>query len=68
MASRTATATGDHGRRHTDNREFPEMTTLSAEDFWTFSLDFYGKQNVAKDMDPASVIEGGTHPCLNKRA
>jgi uncharacterized protein (TIGR02444 family) len=24
------------------------MTTLSAEDFWTFSLDFYGKQNVAK--------------------
>ena len=48
MASSTATAEGDHGRRHTDNREFPEMTTLSAEDFWTFSLDFYGKQNVAK--------------------
>ncbi|MGH6892835.1 MAG: TIGR02444 family protein [Dongiaceae bacterium] len=22
--------------------------TLSAEDFWTFSVDFYGKQNVAK--------------------
>src|SRR5512145_1499894 len=22
--------------------------SLSAEDFWTFSLDFYGKQNVAK--------------------
>jgi len=48
MASRTATATGDQERRHTSNREFPEMTTLSAEDFWTFSLDFYGKQNVAK--------------------
>jgi len=48
MASRTATAEGDHGRRHTSNREFPDMTTLSAEDFWTFSLDFYGKQNVAK--------------------
>ena len=48
MASRTATATGDQGRRDTSNREFPEMTTLSAEDFWTFSLDFYGKQNVAK--------------------
>jgi uncharacterized protein (TIGR02444 family) len=48
MASKTATAEGDQGRRHTSNREFPEMTTLSAEDFWTFSLDFYGKQNVAK--------------------
>jgi uncharacterized protein (TIGR02444 family) len=48
MASRTATAEGDHGRRQTSNREFPDMTTLSAEDFWTFSLDFYGKQNVAK--------------------
>jgi len=48
MASRTATAEGDHGRRHTSNRETPDLTTLSAEDFWTFSLDFYGKQNVAK--------------------
>jgi uncharacterized protein (TIGR02444 family) len=29
------------------NKEFADMT-LSAEDFWSFSLDFYGKQNVAK--------------------
>ena len=34
-------------RRATKDGEFADMT-LSAEDFWTFSLDFYGKQNVAK--------------------
>jgi len=34
-------------RSHAKEREFADMT-LSAEDFWTFSLDFYGKQNVAK--------------------
>jgi uncharacterized protein (TIGR02444 family) len=50
LASKTAAgqAEGDSGRHHTKNKEFAEMTTLSAEDFWTFSLDFYGKQNVAK--------------------
>jgi uncharacterized protein (TIGR02444 family) len=50
MASGIATgkAESDAARRHTGNKEFADMTTLSAEDFWTFSLDFYGKQNVAK--------------------
>jgi uncharacterized protein (TIGR02444 family) len=49
MASGTATglAESDGGRTQTKNKEFADMT-LSAEDFWTFSLDFYGKQNVAK--------------------
>jgi len=37
---------GDSGR-HASNKEFADMT-VSAEDFWSFSLDFYGKQNVAK--------------------
>lgn len=27
-----------------------------------------GKQNAAKSMDPKSAIEGGVHPCLNKRS
>jgi uncharacterized protein (TIGR02444 family) len=50
MASGIATghAEKDGERRHAKNKEFADMTTLSAEDFWTFSLDFYGKQNVAK--------------------
>ncbi len=26
-----------------------------------------GKQNAAKNMDPKSAVEGGAHPCLNKR-
>jgi basic membrane protein A and related proteins len=26
------------------------------------------KQNAAKSIEPASAVEGGTHPCLNKRA
>jgi uncharacterized protein (TIGR02444 family) len=45
MAKPQVAADADSG--HTGNREFSDMT-LSAEDFWTFSLDFYGKQNVAK--------------------
>jgi uncharacterized protein (TIGR02444 family) len=48
MASGVATGNAESERRHTRNKEFADMTTLSAEDFWTFSLDFYGKQNVAK--------------------
>lgn len=49
MASKLALehSDGESGRRQTKNKEFADMT-LSAEDFWTFSLDFYGKQNVAK--------------------
>jgi uncharacterized protein (TIGR02444 family) len=49
MASEIAArhAEGDSGRRDSRNKEFADMT-LSAEDFWSFSLDFYGKQNVAK--------------------
>jgi uncharacterized protein (TIGR02444 family) len=49
MASKVAKTdlAADTDSRHTGNREFSDMT-LSAEDFWTFSLDFYGKQNVAK--------------------
>jgi basic membrane lipoprotein Med (substrate-binding protein (PBP1-ABC) superfamily) len=26
-----------------------------------------GKQNAAKTMDPKTAVEGGAHPCLNKR-
>src|SRR4029453_19462315 len=49
MASKVAKTdlAADTDSRHTGNREFSDMT-LSAEDFWTFSVDFYGKQNVAK--------------------
>ncbi len=46
MASGIAHAEG--AAPQTRNKEFADMTTLSAEDFWTFSLDFYGKPNVAK--------------------
>jgi hypothetical protein len=27
-----------------------------------------GRQNAAKAIDPKSVVDGGTHPCLNRRA
>jgi basic membrane lipoprotein Med (substrate-binding protein (PBP1-ABC) superfamily) len=27
-----------------------------------------GRQNAAKAIDPKSVVEGGAHPCLNRRA
>jgi uncharacterized protein (TIGR02444 family) len=48
MASEIAKKQVEGAERHnTKTGEFVDMT-LSAEDFWTFSLDFYGKQNVAK--------------------
>jgi uncharacterized protein (TIGR02444 family) len=48
MASEIAKKQVEGAERHnTKTGEFADMT-LSAEDFWTFSLDFYGKQNVAK--------------------
>ncbi|HET6621554.1 MAG TPA: TIGR02444 family protein [Dongiaceae bacterium] len=48
MASEIAKKQIEGAERHnTKSGEFADMT-LSAEDFWTFSLDFYGKQNVAK--------------------